>query len=40
MPRLSNIWVNPKTRLLADTARGDGAHEAVLEVSGMLCEVG
>ena len=35
MPSLKNLWVNPKTRVIAD----DG-QTAIVEVDGMLCEWG
>ena len=35
MPSLRNIWINPETHVVSD----DG-EQAVIEVSGMLCEWG
>jgi len=40
MPSLKNIWVNPKARLVMDQPRGAGERQAVIEVSGMICEFG
>lgn len=40
MPALKNIWVNPKARLVHDQPRDAGEREAIIEVSGMICEFG
>lgn len=41
MPRLSNIWTNPATRVVGDVPARDAPalREATLEVSGLLCSL-
>ena len=35
MPSLKNIWINPQAHVVTDTGQ-----QAIVEVSGMLCEWG